>query len=227
MSTLHSGSVQVNVQIVDHAPIHTSAFCRSVGRSLTDWTSPTSHLASLDASLLSLIKDLPSDPSGSGSGSNSKSGYKSSAINSLLPTLSSTLANPRYTVRREVEAPIDARAPRTLREGLYSARLGRAKQRAEHDKEAGIVSSGSGKYALTKKKRREQTGKEDERRKKAKGLGGVVGKMRKGGAVLTLSKEEVRRGNEGDFEGLTKRKSKGPPKGLGGPRAAGAGKKRR
>lgn len=77
---------------------------------------------------------------------------------------------------------------------------------------------------MTKKKRREQTGAEDSRRKKAKGLGGVVGKMRKGGSVLTLSKEEVRRGNEGDFEGLTKRKRKGPPKGLGG---SGSAKKRR
>ena len=167
---------------------------------------------------MSLIKDLPSDPSTS-----NKAGYKSSQISTLLPKLSS-LPNPRYTVRKEREAPIDPRAPRQLRESLYSVRLGRAKTRAEHEKESGIVSAGSGGYALTKKKRREQTGAEDARRKKAKGLGGVVGKMRKGGSVLTLSQEEVRRGNEGDFEGLTKRKRKGAPKGLGG---SGSAKKRR
>lgn len=188
--------------------LSTSAEADDVCISIDPIMLPCSHLASLDASLLTLIKDLPSDSASGG-------GYKSSSISSLLPTLSS-LPNPRYTVRKDVEAPIDPRAPRQLREGLYIARLGRAKARHELEKEAGIVSAGSGGYALTKKKRREQRGDEDERRKKAKGLGGVVGKMRKGGAVLTLSKEEVRRGNEGDFEGLTKRKRKGPPKGLGG-----------
>lgn len=75
-----------------------------------------------------------------------------------------------------------------------------------------MIAAGKGKYALTKKARREQTGVEDARRKKARGISGVVGKMRKGGSVLTLNKEEIRKGNEGDLSGISKRKQKGPPR---------------
>lgn len=92
---------------------------------------------------------------------------------------------------------------------MYSARLDRAQKKAAEDREAGIISAKGdrdGRYALTKKRRREQTGDEDRRRKSAKGLGGVVGKMRKGGSVLTLSRDEIRKGGEGDLEGIAARK---------------------
>lgn len=201
-----------------HVSVEASTSRKGKGRAAqtSEEAAEEEHLASLDASLLSLIKGLPSDPS-----SRSTSGNRSSQISSLIPTLSTSLPNPRYTVRKDVEASIDPKAPRLLREALYSTRLNRAKTRAEMEKESGIVSAGSGEYALTKKKRREQTGAEDHRRKNAKGLGGVVGKMRQGGGVLTLSRDEIKKGGEGDFDSLMGRRRKGAPKGLGG---AGKGK---
>lgn len=155
----------------------------------------------LDASLYSLIQDLPSNATASS--------------NSLLLDKLSALPSPRLLTKKsqENEKVIDKRAPRTLHEKIYTARLNRAKIADAEARENGVViAAGKGKYALTKKARREQTGVEDARRKKARGISGVVGKMRKGGAVLTLNKEEIRKGNEGDFGGINKRKMKGPPK---------------
>lgn len=158
------------------------------------------HLASLDKSLATLIADLPN---------------KASGISSLLPSLSANMVDPRYTSRAEQRQnnDIDKRAPRILREKLYSSRLDRAQKRAAEDKEAGIVNSArngrDGKYALTKKSRREQTGDEDKRRKYAAGIAGVVGKMKKGGSILKLSKSEIRKGGEGDFDGIAARRRKG------------------
>jgi len=141
------------------------------------------------------------------------------------------LPDPRQTVRKDRQAPIDKRAPRMLREALYSSRQKRAVSKAQEEREAGIVSANASKnrnelngFALTKSRRRQQTGEEGKRRQAAKGLGGVVGKMRKGGAVLTLNRDEIRRGNEGDLDGILSRKRArgGPPpsrgKGKGGRR---------
>ena len=155
----------------------------------------SSHLQQLDTSLLSLIKDLPS----------------SSSTTTLLPKLAA-LPNPRQSTRKERQAPIDKRAPRQLREALYASRLSRAQQRAADDKQAGIVthkrdiSKSGGDFALTKKERRAQTGEEGMRRKRARGIGGIVGKMKKGGSVLSLSRDDIEKMNEGDFKGINRRK---------------------
>lgn len=127
----------------------------------------------------------------------------------------SALPSPRLLTRKsqENEKVIDKKAPRTLHEKIYTARLKRAKIADAEARENGvIIAAGKGKYALTKKARREQTGAEDARRKNARGISGVVGKMRKGGAVLTLNREEIRKANEGDLSSINKRKHKGPPK---------------
>lgn len=130
------------------------------------------------------------------------------------------MPDPRLTVRKDKQAPIDKKAPRLLREALYSSRQKRAMTKAQEEREAGIVTANASRnknelngFALTKARRREQTGEESKRRQTARGLGGVVGKMRKGGAVLTLNKDEIRRGNEGDLDGLIRRKRPkgGPP----------------
>jgi hypothetical protein len=159
------------------------------------------HLKQLDSSLYSLVQDLPSNAT--------------SASNTLLLSKLDALPSPRLLTRKsqENEKVIDKHAPRTLHEKIYTARLKRAKIADAEARENGVVTAaGKGKYALTKKARREQLGVEDKRRKNAKGITGVVGKMRKGGAVLTLNKEEIRRGNEGDFGGINKRKRKMIPK---------------
>lgn len=170
------------------------------------------HLKELDASLYSLIRDLPSNAN-----------VDAAASSSLLTKLAESTANnpskgPRLLTRKsqENEKQIDKKAPRILRERLYTARLERAKLQDANLKESGIVTAaGKGKYSLTKKARREEKGLEDLRRKNAKGITGVVGKMRKGGAVLSLNREEIRRANDGDLESIMKRRHKGGPKNLG------------
>lgn len=135
--------------------------------------------------------------------------------NSLLLDKLGDLPSPRLLTRKsqENEKAIDKNAPRTLHEKIYTARLNRAKIADAEARENGVViAAGKGKYALTKKARREQTGAEDQRRKKARGIAGIVGKMKKGGAVLALNRGEIRKGNEGDFGGINRRKTKGVPR---------------
>lgn len=182
------------------------------------------HLKELDASLYSLIRELPSNAN-----------VDAAASSSLLTKLAESTANnpskgPRLLTRKsqENEKQIDKKAPRILRERLYTARLERAKLQDSISKENGIVTAaGKGKYSLTKKARREEKGIEDLRRKNAKGITGVIGKMRKGGAVLSLNREEIRRANDGDLENITKRKHKGGPRNLGGKPTKGGGPRRR
>jgi hypothetical protein len=154
-----------------------------------------------------MIRDLPSNTSST----------------SILPQLAA-LPDPRITYKKDRArggAPIDPKAPRTLKEKLYASRLERAQTRAKEEKEGGIITHrhniGQGDFALTKKERRLQTGKEDQRRSKARGISGVVGKMKKGGAELRLSRDEIRRGADGDWEGLSgankRRRPSGPPVG--------------
>jgi hypothetical protein len=94
---------------------------------------------------------------------------------------------------RKVNHTIQKNTPVTLRRALQQTRLKRVKAQAEEDRLSGAVRAKQkveGAPALTKQGKRLESGEEATRRRKAKGIGGVVGRFSQAGE-LKVSRAEV------------------------------------
>ena len=147
------------------------------------------HLATLDTHLSDMLRPLTA-PS-------------NSTTHSQLPQLLSSLPMAPTKALKGL-TPLPPNAPRTLRRGQAAANLKRAQGR---DAANGILAGArNGREALSLKEKRAKEGEKRER-----GLGASLGKMKGGG--LTLSREEIARGN-----GEAPRGSRGGRGGRGGSR---------
>lgn len=150
------------------------------------------HLASLDTALSSLIRPLSSVPT-------------QSTFNELPSLLSSLPLAATKTLKGLT--PLPANAPRTLRRGQMAANLDRARKRDESN---GILAGAKrGREATTLKEKRAEEGE-----KRQRGLGGAVGKMTRGGLVISQADVDRIGGSGGAARGG--RGSRGGGRGRGG-----------